>query len=114
MKYTIFATLSLAVAVSARPSFSSTKRAEFTLKNGEEQEARDAALRGVKQEYWHGADLGLYSSNEPRVLFAYDADEAGAEWWQTWGILRERARPAEPLDKPIRVGVEVLVEAAAN
>ena len=44
MKYTVFATLSLAVAVSARPSFSSTKRAEFTLKNGEDAIALKCVL----------------------------------------------------------------------
>ena len=86
----------------------------FTLKNGQEQEARDAALRNMKQEQWHGADLGLYSLDEPRVLFAYDTDEAGAEWWQTWGVLRERARRAKPLDKPMKVDVSVLVEAAVS
>ncbi|GJE85640.1 FAD-dependent monooxygenase [Phanerochaete sordida] len=83
----------------------------FTLKNGPEQEARDEALRSRKLEQWHGSDLGLYSLEEPRVLFAYDANEAGAEWWQTWGILRERARREKPVDKPVMVGVEVSIEA---
>lgn len=86
----------------------------FTLKPGPEQQARDDALRTKKQEQWHGSDLGLYSLEEPRVLFAYDADEAGAEWWQTWGILRERARRVKPVDKPVKVGVEVLIEAEVS
>ncbi|EKM57874.1 uncharacterized protein PHACADRAFT_206744 [Phanerochaete carnosa HHB-10118-sp] len=87
----------------------------FTLKSGPEQEARDAALRDMKAGQWYGADLVLYSLEEPRVLFAYDADEAGAEWWQTWGVLNERARHVKSdMDKPVKVGVEVEVEAAIS
>ncbi|RPD62601.1 hypothetical protein L226DRAFT_327636 [Lentinus tigrinus ALCF2SS1-7] len=36
MKYSVFVALSLALAASARPSFISSKRADFTLKNGQD------------------------------------------------------------------------------
>ncbi|PIL25496.1 hypothetical protein GSI_13386 [Ganoderma sinense ZZ0214-1] len=36
MKYSVFATLSLALTASARPNFLTSKRADFTLKNGED------------------------------------------------------------------------------
>ncbi len=36
MKYSAFVALSLALAASARPSFISAKRADFTLKNGQD------------------------------------------------------------------------------
>ncbi|KAI0709640.1 hypothetical protein C8T65DRAFT_695640 [Cerioporus squamosus] len=41
MKYSIFVALSLALAASARPSFISSKRAEFTLKNGQDAIAQN-------------------------------------------------------------------------
>jgi salicylate hydroxylase len=82
----------------------------FTLKAGSEQIARDEALSKLNHEEWHGSDLGLYSLEEPRVLFAYDCDEAGAEWWQTWGVLQERVY-RKKTDVPMKVGVEVQVEA---
>lgn len=86
----------------------------FTLPSGPEQETRDEAITRMNSSQWHGADLGLYSLEEPRVLFAYDSDEAGAEWWQSWGILSDKARREEVADEPVKVGVEVEVEAAVN
>lgn len=57
MKYTVFATLSLAVAVSARPSFSSTKRAEFTLKNGEDAIALKCVLISIWFHSYYASEV---------------------------------------------------------
>ncbi|KIP11010.1 hypothetical protein PHLGIDRAFT_172853 [Phlebiopsis gigantea 11061_1 CR5-6] len=80
----------------------------FTLKYGPEQVSRDQSLS-------QGADLGLYSLEEPRVLFTYDGDEAGADWWHGWGKLQENARhPRHHVAAPVKVGVEVEIEAAVH
>ena len=54
MKYTIIATLSLAFAASARPNFISAKRAEFTLKNGQDAIAlkcvHSCQVAGIEQK----------------------------------------------------------------
>ena len=86
-----------------------THRAKlFTLKYGPEQVSRDQLLS-------QGADVGLYSLEEPRILFTYDCDEAGADWWHGWGQLQEVARrPRHHVAAPVKVDVEVEVEAAAH
>ncbi|TFK87032.1 hypothetical protein K466DRAFT_565634 [Polyporus arcularius HHB13444] len=47
MKYSIFVALSLALAASARPSFISSKRAEFTLKNGQDAIAQNDKFKAL-------------------------------------------------------------------
>ncbi|THH01692.1 hypothetical protein EW026_g1053 [Hermanssonia centrifuga] len=82
----------------------------FTLKNGPEQEERDKVLRVLNND--EDADLGLYSLEEPRVLFAYDCEEQGEEWWQSWGLLRERSHQTRTKDGEVKVAMHVEVKAA--
>lgn len=79
----------------------------FTLTNGPEQEARDKQARLLDKV--PGADLGLYSLEEPRVIFAYDTDEQGEEWWQSWGLLRERAQQMKQDGSQVEVSLEVRI-----
>ena len=78
----------------------------FTLPYGPEQEARDKALRELVRG--DGDELGLYSLEEPRLLFSYDCEDQGEEWWQSWGLLRERAhnRKLNPLNVTMHVEVK--------
>lgn len=80
----------------------------FTLKKGPEQEKRDETIRVLNRDA--GSDLGLYSLEEPRVLFAYDCEDQGEEWWQSWGLLRERAQNRKGIN-PLKVTMHVKVEA---
>ncbi|KAJ3522425.1 hypothetical protein NM688_g8876 [Phlebia brevispora] len=82
----------------------------FTLKKGPEQEARDKTLRLLNKD--KGFDLGLYSLEEPRVLFAYDCEDQGEEWWQSWGLLRERAHNRR--GNPLKVTMHVEVQAGST
>ena len=92
------------------------QRAElFTLQKGPEQEMRDDSLRqmGTNFESVGEAFYALHSREEPRVLFAYDCEDQGEEWWQSWGILRERARHRSDDGGELKVTMHVEVNAAA-
>lgn len=92
------------------------KRARvFILKYGPEQVARDKSFVRLIQQRIHDHDEALpYSLDEPRLFFSYDCDEAGADWWQSWGLLQEGARRPKPKSKEVEVSVQVEVEAEIN
>ncbi|KAF7789770.1 hypothetical protein EIP86_000716 [Pleurotus ostreatoroseus] len=81
----------------------------FTLKKGPEQEKRDQTIRVLNRDV--GSDLGLYSQEEPRILFSYDCEDQGEEWWQSWGLLRERAQNRK--GNPLKVTMHVEVKASS-
>lgn len=78
----------------------------FTLRKGLEQEERDAQVRQLGKE--PGADLGLYSLDEPEQLFSYDCEDQGEDWWHSWGVLHNRAHQIE--ESPETLAVELAVE----
>lgn len=78
----------------------------FTLKKGPEQEERDAQIRQLGKE--PGADLGLYSLDEPAQLFSYDCEDQGEDWWHSWGLLHNRTHQIE--ESPETLTVELAVE----
>lgn len=61
---------------------------------GEEHDMRDAAM---KERHLAGGGLlegeaeGAETWAEEVQIFAYDAEEHAAEWWNDWGLLQERA-----------------------
>ena len=92
------------------------QRAElFTLQKGPEQEMRDDNLRQMGNNFESAGEAfySLHSREEPRVLFAYDCEDQGEEWWQSWGILRERARHMADDGSELKVTMHVEVNAAA-
>ncbi|KAI0090229.1 hypothetical protein BDY19DRAFT_759910 [Irpex rosettiformis] len=78
----------------------------FTLRKGPEQEERDAQIRKLGKE--PGADLGLYSLEEPEKLFSYDCEDQGEDWWHSWGVLHSRTHQIE--ESPETLAVELAVE----
>lgn len=82
-----------------------------TMPYGEQQEARDAAIRhnhekgldafagaeGDLREVWEVcSDNNIFTAvvfipgQRDMVIFAYDAEEHAADWWNDWGLLQER------------------------
>ena len=80
----------------------------FTLRHGPEQQARDDSFRRLPGDLV--PESGFYSLDEPRVLFAYDCEDQGEEWWQSWGLLRERAKDRKV--DPLKVTMHIEIQAA--
>lgn len=81
----------------------------FTLKHGPEQEERDEMIRNLGKR--DGADLGLYSLEEPEKLFSYECDDQGEDWWHAWGVLHNRTHHIEEEPEVLTVELEVEVKA---
>ncbi|THG98776.1 hypothetical protein EW026_g3455 [Hermanssonia centrifuga] len=71
----------------------------MTLPDGEFQQMRDTSFR---QNYDLGLDAFDGEDKAARArwemdkdVFAYDAEEHAAEWWNDWGLLKERAYASE-------------------
>lgn len=63
------------------------------LPDGPGQEQRDKSMREAYAMGAGGWDESMFRHNWEmiRILFAYDPEEEVEEWWQQWGLLRERA-----------------------
>ena len=61
----------------------------FTLKDPAEQKARNEQLLVISRT--PGTDIAAYSADEPALVWCYDCDEQGDDWWHAWGLLHERA-----------------------
>lgn len=64
------------------------------LPDGPEQEERDRSMREAYSMGSGGWDETMFRHlwENIRILFAYDPEEEAEEWWQQWGLLRERAQ----------------------
>ncbi|KAH7914821.1 hypothetical protein BJ138DRAFT_296148 [Hygrophoropsis aurantiaca] len=64
---------------------------------GPERKARDEALRSVMVSGRQGWDEKKmrWQWEEICEVFGYSAREAAEDWWNTWGMLRERSRTKE-------------------
>ena len=98
-----------------------TKNAEaqraqmFIMKYPPGKSARDEAMIEATRDKVPTDTQELpHTLEEPRAFFAYDCDEAGADWWQSWGLLQERARRPNPAGTQVKVDVQVEVEAAQH
>jgi salicylate hydroxylase len=87
------------------------RTAMFILQKGPEQQERDDQIR--KHNKVSGADLGLYSLEEPEKLFSYECDDQGEEWWHSWGLLHNRTHYIEEDPDDFTVKLEVEVKALA-
>lgn len=63
---------------------------------GAAHDARDAAMRekylaGVDALSGGAADVATAVWERDKEVFAYDAEDHAAEWWNDWGLLQERA-----------------------
>lgn len=63
------------------------------------REARDAGFAVARQQQsldWDDVDEEVvrHAWDEFRTSYAYDAYDAADEWWNDWGLLRERMRAA--------------------
>lgn len=63
------------------------------LPDGPAQQARDESMRAAAARASGGWDEAMFCHlwEDIRILFAYDPEEDAEEWWQAWGLLRERA-----------------------
>ena len=63
------------------------------LPDGPGQEQRDKSMRAAYAKGKGGWDESSFRHlwENIRILFAYDPEEEVEEWWQQWGLLRERA-----------------------
>ncbi|KAG5651418.1 hypothetical protein H0H81_008726 [Sphagnurus paluster] len=64
---------------------------------GPMQEGRDAALRAARDAGRNVLESGEDAEETPewseiKEVFGYDAEDEADNWWQEWGILRERAQ----------------------
>lgn len=71
----------------------SANSASVMLPDGPAQEARDESMRAAAARSTGGWDESMFRHlwEDIRILFAYDPEEDAEEWWQAWGLLRERA-----------------------
>ncbi|KAI5118375.1 hypothetical protein M0805_008703 [Coniferiporia weirii] len=71
----------------------SANSASVMLPDGPEQEERDRSMREAAKLGSGGWDESTFRHlwEDIRILFAYDPEEDAEEWWQRWGLLRERA-----------------------
>lgn len=71
----------------------SANSASVMLPDGPEQEERDRSMRDAAKLGSGGWDEATFRHlwENIRILFAYDPEEDAEEWWQRWGLLRERA-----------------------
>ncbi|KAG6915954.1 hypothetical protein DXG01_009176 [Tephrocybe rancida] len=63
---------------------------------GEHQEGRDAHFRGRRDRGLNVLDADSAEEETPqwteiKEVFGYDAEDEADNWWQEWGLLRERA-----------------------
>ena len=83
----------------------------FILRKGPEQQERDDQVRHLNME--PGADLGLYSLEEPEKLFSYDCDDQGEDWWHQWGVLHNRTHHIEEDPEELAIELEVEIKTLA-
>ncbi|KAL5483575.1 hypothetical protein ACEPAI_8807 [Sanghuangporus weigelae] len=72
----------------------SANSASVMLPDGPEQEERDRSMREAAKLGSGGWDEAMFRHlwENIRILFAYDPEEDAEEWWQHWGLLRERSQ----------------------
>lgn len=72
----------------------SANSASVMLPDGPEQEHRDRSMQEAAKLGSGGWDEATFRHlwENIRILFAYDPEEDAEEWWQHWGLLRERSR----------------------
>ncbi|KAG6876409.1 hypothetical protein C0992_013070 [Termitomyces sp. T32_za158] len=68
----------------------------MTLPSGPEQEGRDNHFRGRRDRGLNVLDAESPAEETPqwteiKEVFGYDAEDEADNWWQEWGLLRERA-----------------------
>ncbi|KAG6817236.1 hypothetical protein H0H87_011293 [Tephrocybe sp. NHM501043] len=68
----------------------------MSLPPGEQQEGRDAHFRGRRDRGLNVLDADSFEEETPqwteiKEVFGYDAEDEADNWWQEWGLLRERA-----------------------
>ncbi|KAI0703832.1 hypothetical protein BC835DRAFT_909631 [Cytidiella melzeri] len=83
----------------------------FILNKGPEQQARDDQVRHLNQK--PGADMGLYSLEEPEKLFSYDCDDQSEDWWHSWGMLHNITHHIEEEPETMEIGLEVEIKTLA-
>lgn len=72
----------------------SANSASVMLPDGPEQQERDRSMREAAKLGSGGWDEAMFRHlwENIRILFAYDPEEDAEEWWQHWGLLRERSQ----------------------
>ncbi|KAG6840339.1 hypothetical protein C0991_007340 [Blastosporella zonata] len=68
----------------------------MTMPPGEQQEGRDQHFRGRRDRGLNVLDADSFEDETPqwteiKEVFGYDAEDEADNWWQEWGLLRERA-----------------------
>ncbi|KAI0344632.1 FAD/NAD(P)-binding domain-containing protein [Trametopsis cervina] len=77
---------------------------QLAMPAGVEKDMRDTALKekvaaGLDAFAQGGGDLAAQQWDLDKMLFAYDAEDHAAEWWNDWGLLKERATDAVRVPK---------------
>lgn len=67
----------------------------FSMPAGALREARDEGLRstyeGGRTDLSDSEDASAKQWEEVKKVYAYDCEDEADEWWQNWGLLRQRA-----------------------
>ncbi|KAG6810549.1 hypothetical protein H0H92_012629 [Tricholoma furcatifolium] len=86
----------------------------MTMGPSPEVEGRDNHFRGRRDRGLNVLDAESFEDETPqwveiKEVFGYDAEDAADDWWQGWGVLRERSLGRRPVPPKGGFGTKIVV-----